>query len=122
MTNQDELDLLDLRQLISEEIHAWRKRQPKFSYPVSLASKIGAGPAAALYYVLCSIAGRNHIVRDSDVAAETGCTTADIAAARAYAQQCGFLVATQLCGNTWKYELQLLEFSKWAEQWRRQKK
>jgi len=122
MPNPDELDLLDLRQLISEEIHAWRKRQPKFSYPVSLASKIGAGPAAALYYVLCAIAGRNHIVRDSDVAAATGCSPADIAAARTYGQQCGILQATELAAGVWQYELQLLEFSKWAEQWRRQKK
>jgi len=122
MTNQDELDLLDLRQLQATEIHSWRKRQPKFCYPAALAADIGVGAAAALYYVLCAIAGRNHIVRDSDVAAETGCTTADIAAARAYALQCGFLVAVELCNNTWKYELQLLAFSEWAVQWRRQKK
>ena len=122
MPNPDELDLLDLRQLISEEIHAWRKRQPKFCYPVPLAVEIGVAQAAALYFILSAIAAARPIISDSDVAAETGCTTADIAAARAYAQQCGFLVATQLCGNTWKYELQLLAFSEWAAQWRRQRK
>ena len=117
----DELDIIDLRQLQATEIHSWRKRQPKFCYPVSLASTIGIGPAAALYYVLCAIA-RTHIIRDSDIIAATGSSPADIAAARTYGQQCGILQATELAAGVWQYELQLLEFSKWAEQWRRQKK
>jgi len=121
MPNPDELDLLDLRQLLAEEIHSWRKRQPKFCYPTALAAAIGVGAAAALYYVLCSIA-RTHIIRDSDIIAATGSSPADIAAARAYGQRCGFLRVEELAYGCWKYELQLLEFSKWAEQWRRQKK
>jgi len=121
MTNPEDLDILDLHQLTATEIHEWRKRQLKFTYPISLAAEMGVGTAAALYYVLCGIARCTTIINDSDICDATGCSPADIAAARAYGQQCGFLVATQLCGNTWKYELQLLEFSKWAEQQRQKK-
>ena len=121
MPNHDELDLLDLRQLISVEIHSWRKRQQKYCYPVSLAADIGVGPAAALYYVLCAIA-RTHIINDADICAETGCCPADIAAARAYAQQCRFLQSAELAHGVWQYELQLAEFSKWAERGRKQQK
>jgi len=121
MTNPDELDIIDLRQLQSIEIHSWRKRQPKFCYPSALAAAIGVGAAAALYYVLCSIA-HSHIIHDADITSATGCSPADIAAARAYAQQCGFLQATELAAGVWKYELQLVAFSEWAAQWRRQRK
>jgi hypothetical protein len=119
MPNPDELDLLDLRQLQAVEIHSWRKRQPRFCYPVSLASEIGVGPAAAIYYILSSIASMRSVIADHDIAEATGCSTTDIAAARAYGQRCGFLVATELSYNNWKYELQLLEFSKWGEQRRK---
>ena len=122
MTNPDELDIIDLRQLQSIEIHSWRKRQPKFCYPSALAAAIGAGPAAALYYVLCSIARCTTIINDSDITSATGCSPADIAAARAYTQQCGFIQATELAAGVWKYELQLVAFSEWAAQWRRQRK
>jgi hypothetical protein len=113
----DELDIIDLRQLQAIEIHSWRKRQPKFCYPVTLAADIGTGPAAALYFILCAIA-RTPIIRDPDIVAATGSSPADIAAARAYAQQCGFLQAAELASGVWKYELHLVAFSEWAERWR----
>ena len=122
MPNPDELDLLDLRQLLAEEIHAWRKRQPKFCYPVPLAVEIGVAQAAALYFILSAIAAARPIISDSDVAAETGCCPADIAAARTYGQQCGILQATELAAGVWQYELQLVAFSEWAAQRRRQRK
>jgi len=106
---------IDERELVAAEIHEWRKRQPKFCYPTSLAADIGIGAAAALYYVLCAIARHDRIINDSDICDATGCCPADIAAARDYGQRCGFLVAAQLCSNTWKYELQLAEFSKWVD-------
>jgi hypothetical protein len=116
MTNPDELDIIDLRQLQAVEIHSWRKRQPKFCYPVPLAVEIGVAPAVALYFILSSLASCP-VIRDSDICSATGSSPDDIAAAREYGQQCGFLLPEELAAGVWKYELQLLEFSKWSEQW-----